>query len=202
MSGGGSDILGGVMKKPIHSFLSFAAATICSSAFGQTAAAPDSPVVHADRSVTFRFLAPGAKEVVLSREGTRQPMQRGEKGLWTVTTGPLEPDYYGYSFVADGVASIDPANPLMKPNLLSPQSMVHVPGAGMIWDVANVPHGVVHRHSYRSGVVGDDRDYYVYTPPGYDAKAKALYPVLYLLHGFSDDARGWTDVGVRRRSDG
>jgi enterochelin esterase-like enzyme len=39
---------------------------------------------------------------------------------------------------------------------------------------------------------GDDRDYYVYTPPGYDPAAKKTYPVLYLLHGFSDDASGWT----------
>jgi enterochelin esterase family protein len=44
-------------------------------------------------------------------------------------------------------------------------------------------------------VVGDDRDYYVYTPPGYDPSAKKLYPVLYLLHGFSDDASGWSAVG-------
>jgi enterochelin esterase family protein len=43
--------------------------------------------------------------------------------------------------------------------------------------------------------VGDDRDFYVYTPPGYDPLAKRTYPVLYLLHGFSDDASGWTAVG-------
>ncbi len=166
------------------------------SAFAQTAPpVPDSPVVHPDRRVTFRFRAPGAKEVVLTREGTPTPMQRDEQGLWSLTTEPLEPDFYGYSFVADGVAMIDPANPLMKPNLLSTQSMVHVPGAGMVWDVANTPRGAVHRHSYHSTVVGDDRDFYVYTPPGYDPKGKTLYPVLYLLHGFSDDARGWTDVG-------
>ena len=44
-------------------------------------------------------------------------------------------------------------------------------------------------------VVGDNRDFYVYTPPDYDPTAKTLYPVLYLLHGFSDDASGWTAVG-------
>jgi enterochelin esterase family protein len=44
-------------------------------------------------------------------------------------------------------------------------------------------------------VVGDQRDFYVYTPPGYDAHGKQGYPVLYLLHGFSDDASGWTAVG-------
>jgi len=155
-----------------------------------------SPEVQADRRVTFRFRAPNAKEVILSREGTtRVPMQKNDQGLWTVTTDPLEPDFYGYSFIADGVSLIDPSNSLMKPNLLSTQSMVHVPGPSLPWEVNNVPHGAVHHQFYRSGVVGDDRDYYVYTPPGYDAQAKTPYPVLYLLHGFSDDASGWTSVG-------
>src|SRR5262249_58923973 len=53
----------------------------------------------------------------------------------------------------------------------------------------------IHHQFYRSGVVGDQRDYYVYTPPGYDPNAGKKYPVLYLLHGFSDDASGWTAVG-------
>jgi len=55
-------------------------------------------------------------------------MQKDDSGLWSVTTDSLEPDYYGYSFVADGVSLIDPRNPLMKPNLLGTQSMVHVRG--------------------------------------------------------------------------
>jgi enterochelin esterase family protein len=84
----------------------------------------------------------------------------------------------------------------MKPNLLHTQSQVHVPGpASLPWEVNAVPHGMVHHHFYESGVVGDKRDFYVYTPPGYDPRAKRAYPVLYLLHGFSDDASGWTSVG-------
>jgi enterochelin esterase family protein len=58
-----------------------------------------------------------------------------------------------------------------------------------------VPHGEVHHHFYKSGVVGDDRGFYVYTPPGYDPRGKQSYPVLYLLHGFSDDANARTAVG-------
>jgi enterochelin esterase family protein len=37
--------------------------------------------------------------------------------------------------------------------------------------------------------------FFVYTPPGYDGTAGKSYPVLYLLHGYSDDASGWTAVG-------
>lgn len=154
-----------------------------------------SPEVHADGTVTFRFRDPNAKEVVLSREGgQRVAMQKDEGGVWSVTAGPWEPDYYGYSFVADGVTYIDPVNHLMKPNLLHPQSVVHIPGASLPWEIAEVPRGIVHHHFYHSAIVGDDRDFYVYTPPGYDA-SKQKYPVLYLLHGYSDDASGWTAVG-------
>lgn len=157
-----------------------------------------SPEVQPDRRVTFRFHDPNAQQVEVRLEGRTAPyaMQKDENGIWTVTTDPLEPDFYGYSFIADSVALIDPSNPLMKPNLLGTQSEVHVPGpASLPWEVNEVPHGVVHHHFYRSNVVGDQRDYYVYTPPGYNAAKKTKYPVLYLLHGFSDDASGWTAVG-------
>jgi hypothetical protein len=30
------------------------------------------------------------------------PMQKDDHGVWSVTTGPLTPDFYGYAFVADG----------------------------------------------------------------------------------------------------
>jgi enterochelin esterase-like enzyme len=156
-----------------------------------------SPEVRPDNRVTFRLHAPNAKEVMLAREGA-QPvrMQKDEQGVWTLTTDPLEPDYYGYSFIADGVALIDPSNHLMKPNLLYAQSVVHVPGPSTLaWEVGDVPHGTIQHHFYKSVSVGDQRDFYVYTPPGYDPKANKLYPVLYLLHGFSDDASGWTAVG-------
>jgi enterochelin esterase-like enzyme len=123
-------------------------------------------------------------------------MTKDESGVWSVTTEPLEPDYYGYSFISDGNFRMDPDNPVIKPNLISPQNVFHVPGTTpQPWEVADVPHGVVEQHFYKSGVVGDQRDYYVYTPPGYDANGKTKYPVLYLLHGYSDDASGWTSVG-------
>jgi len=155
------------------------------------------PEVHSDDSVTFRFRAPNAQDVKLAREGT-QPvaMHKDDSGVWTVTTPPLPPDYYGYSIIVDGQRAIDPYNSLLKPNLLSTENMVHVQGErSQPWDLTDVPHGEVHHHFYRSAVCNDDRDYYVYTPPGYDPTAKKAYPVLYLLHGYSDDASGWTAVG-------
>ena len=156
-----------------------------------------SPEVHSDNRVTLRFRAPNAKEVLLAREGAQPvPMQKDEQGVWSITTDPLEPDLYGYAFHVDGVPLIDPSNHLIKPNLLFIQSAVHVPGpASLPWEINDVPHGIIHHHFYWSGIVGDNRDFYVYTPPGYSPKAKKPYPTLYLLHGFSDDASAWTTVG-------
>jgi len=156
-----------------------------------------SPEVRANSSVTFRFRAPNAEDVKLAREGAEPlPMKKDDHGVWTLTTVPLAPDYYGYSFVADGVRLIDPENPLLKPNLLATENAVHVPGPSSLpWEMNDVPHGEIHHHFYRSQIASDDRDYYVYTPAGYNPAANKTYPVLYLLHGFSDDASGWTSVG-------
>jgi enterochelin esterase-like enzyme len=162
----------------------------------EPAQALQSPEVHPDKTVTFRFRAPNAKEVILDIEEKRVPMQKDSQGVWSVTTDPLEPDFYEYTFVSDGVNLIDPSNTVIDPNLLDPSSVVRVPGhASLPWEVNDVPHGTLQHHFYKSAVVGDDRDYYVYTPPGYDPAGKRRYPVLYLLHGFSDDASAWTTAG-------
>jgi enterochelin esterase-like enzyme len=156
------------------------------------------PEVHSDTSVTFRFRAPNAQEVSVRREGATDPlpMQKDDQGVWTVNTPPMPPDYYGYSIIVDGQRTIDPYNSLLKPNLLSTENMVHVQGEKSLpWELNDVPHGEVHHHLYRSTVANDDRDFYVYTPPAYDQTSKRTYPVLYLLHGYSDDASGWTAVG-------
>ncbi len=153
--------------------------------------------VHPDRSVTVRFRDAGAKEVMFALEGSKPvPMAKDATGVWTIMTAPLEPDYYGYFFLVDGVPQLDSDNPNIKPNLIGVQNVFHVTGiAPQSWDVADVPRGVIHHHFYKSGVVGDQRDYYVYTPPGYETNSKQKYPVLYLMHGYSDDASGWTAVG-------
>ena len=102
-----------------------------------------SPEVQSDNTVTFRFRAPNAREVLLSLEGAKPvPMQKDDRGVWSVATGPLTPDFYGYTFMADGVGLIDPSNPLLKPNLLHTQSQVHVPGPASLpwewWEISGI----------------------------------------------------------------
>ena len=156
-----------------------------------------SPEVDKERRVTFRLKAPEAKDVKVRCEGVKaNAMQKDEQGVWSLTTDPLEPDIYVYSFTVDGVHAIDPANPLIKYNLLNIDSQVHVPGPKeLLWEPNEVPHGQLHQHFYKSAVASDDRDFFVYTPPGYDPAATKPYPVLYLLHGYSDDATAWSTVG-------
>jgi enterochelin esterase family protein len=157
-----------------------------------------SPEVQNDGRITFRLLAPNAHQVTVSIEGQAAPlaMQKDEQGVWSATSSVLGPNIYGYSFTEDGAHIIDPSNTKIKPNLLNLSNSVEVPGTSpMPWDQTDIPHGELHHHFYHSNVVGDDRDYFVYTPPGYSAAAKTTYPVLYLLHGFSDDASGWSAVG-------
>lgn len=168
-------------------------ALVASVGQAQQAAVVKSPEVDADGRVTFRLRAPNAREVAVAGDIGRLEMSRDARGVWSASTGSLAPDLYQYRFIVDSVGLMDPVNPLIKPNLLTPSSVVHVRGpASLPWEVGDGPHGVVHRHHYRSRVVGDERDFYVYTPPGYDRATSRRYPVLYLLHGFSDDADGWT----------
>lgn len=156
-----------------------------------------SPEVAADGRVTFRLRAPNAKEVSVGGfGGPRLAMAKDEQGVWTVTTEPLKPDIYTYTFSVDGATFADPVNPPVKYSFTGASpSVLRVPGASP-WDLTNVPRGAVTRHFYRSAIVSDDRDFYVYTPPNYDRNRKQPYPVLYLLHGLGDEAGGWINFGA------
>ena len=158
--------------------------------------------VNSDNSITFRYEASGATKVDLSTDGLDQPlpMQKDDKGIWSATTPPLPPEHYGYSFIVDGVQHLDPLNDSAVPNLVSLSSSVLVPGKPPApWELTEIPHGTMTHHFLTTqiarGLPMNQETYIVYTPPGYDAKRKSGYPVLYLLHGWSDTEVGWTDVG-------
>src|SRR5262245_11183151 len=109
----------------------------------------------------------------------------------------MYPIHYHHTFNDYGTTLADPWNPLLKPIVMGGnQSLVHVPGPPELsWEVNDVPHGTLHRHFYHSALAGEGRDFYVYTPPGYNPAGRQEYPVLYLLHGVLEDASAWTDAG-------
>jgi len=161
-------------------------------------APPTSPQLQPDGTAIFRLAMPNAAKVELHLEGVKDsfPMTKGSDGAWSATVSRLAPQYYSYTYKVDGTDVLDPHNVTLKTSFFSTQNIFLVPGQPpRSWEPANVPHGVVHHHYYRSNIVGINSEYYVYTPPNFDSGSTQKYPVLYLLHGYSDDPSAWTGMG-------
>jgi enterochelin esterase family protein len=158
--------------------------------------------VNSDGSITFRYQNAAATKVEVSTDAAMQPliMQRDSSGLWSVTTRPLPAEYYNYTFVVDGVPQLDPLNDAAIPNIIGLSSSVLVPGKPPApWELTQIPHGTITSYMLTTyiarGLPMNQEPYFVYTPPNYDPKHKGGYPVLYLLHGWSDYGDGWITVG-------
>jgi len=181
--------------------LMFLGTMLCMSLFalGQPPTGPFviSPQVHADKKVTFSYLAPDAKEVKLSGQFLKAAisMTKGASGIWSVTVGPVKPDIYPYSFIVDGVNVMDPANAEFFPNERFKGSLVDIPGdKPLIHAVTDVPHGTVSYQHYPS-IEGSTGSIVVYTPPGYEKDAAKKYPVFYLISGTTDTEETFSKVG-------
>jgi enterochelin esterase-like enzyme len=160
-----------------------------------------SPEVTADRRIVLRVLAPQAQSVRLNASdipgvpfGQNAPaMTKGANGVWETTVGPVPAGAYRYSFMIDGVATIDPRNPSTSESNNNSWSLVYVEGSDA-FDTRNVPHGAVAEVHYYSTALKAFRRMHVYTPPGYETSSKK-YPVFYLLHGAGDSDDSWSTVG-------
>lgn len=157
----------------------------------------ESPVVHADHTVTFRFKAPEAKKVELSCQFMKgnQTLMKDSSGIWSTTLGPVEPDIYPYNFIVDGISVSDPNNMNVFPNEHFKASLVEIPGEkSAVYSLQDVPHGEVTYCYYQSKTMKVTRPLLVYTPPGYQ-KGDKKYPVLYLISGTTDTEETWFKVG-------
>lgn len=162
-----------------------------------------SPEVKSDRTVTFRFLAPGAKEVKITGDWLpsqgwtpgSEAMTKDEKGLWSYTSPVMSSDLHSYSFIVDGVNCTDPNNVYLIRDVATVSNVFIVGGGnGDLYKVNKVPHGTVARRWYESPGNGMTRRLTVYTPAGYEANSEK-YPVLYLLHGMGGDEEAWMALG-------
>jgi enterochelin esterase-like enzyme len=182
------------------SALVVASLTIASA---QAPASHHSPVVNPDGSVTFSLLAPTATSVEVHTDAALKPLSltKGDDGFWTFTTQPLPPSWYGYNFTLNGKVDIlDPLDSHVRENYVGLSSEFLVPGTPAApWENIDIPHGRVDQYHYTThtalNMPQNQSGYVVYLPPNYDAKKKGGYPVLYLLHGWSDNETGWTRVG-------
>ncbi len=158
-----------------------------------------SPEVHNDGRVTFRIQSPKAGEVTLNTDwmpSDKPKLVKGDKGIWSITVGPLPQGVYIYSFNIDGVAMPDALNPDIKLRARTAGSMVTIPGPQpAFWDYRDVPHGTVEINWHRAATLGATRAVYIYLPPGYSKAAGKKYPVVYLLHGRNGTAADWTQAG-------
>jgi enterochelin esterase-like enzyme len=153
--------------------------------------------IHPDKTVTFRYLAPTAREVKLSAQflKTQSAMSRDSIGIWSVTVGPVKPDIYPYNFVVNGESVMDPANEEYFPNERFKASLVDVPGdTPLVHAMKDVPHGIV-TYEYYPSMKGTTGSLVVYTPPGYEKNTTKKYPVFYLISGTTDTEETWFKVG-------
>ena len=176
------------------------AAILATSLLAQGRGGPNinSTEVLQDHRVIFRIYAPNAKAVSVSGEfgvPISGALQKDESGVWSITVGPLNPDYYTYSFTVDGVHTADPRNGMFRPGLNSVNNMFLVPGPeAQYQEMQSVPHGVLSVVWYESKTLGIQRRMHIYTPPGYD-RNHTRYPVLYLVHGGGEDDNSWVYGG-------
>ena len=156
-----------------------------------------SPQVNADKTVTFRYLAPMAKDVKLSAQFEKAPVQmtKDATGMWSVKTGPVKQDIYPYSFIVDGIQVMDPGNVAFFPNERFKGSLIDVPGeTPLIHSMKDVPHGTI-TYEYYPASDGTTGSLVVYTPPAYEKDPSKKYPVFYLISGTTDTEEAWYKVG-------
>jgi enterochelin esterase-like enzyme len=151
------------------------------------------PQVNSARQVMFRIYAPDAQSVRVSLGNTA--LTKGDDGFWTGVTKPLDPGFHYYTINIDGVSVADPASESFFGSS-SMQSGIEVPAEDQdFYQPKDVPHGEVRSKWYFSNVTAVWRRCFVYTPPDYDTNTGVRYPVLYLQHGWGEDARGWSTQG-------
>ena len=171
-----------------------------------------SPEIHDDNTVTFRLKDPKAVKVqvtgdFLPTQKMKTPfgefdapgvadLKEGKDGVWEFTTPePLAPELYSYSFIVDGLKTMDPSNVYMIRDVATVTNVFIIGGGRAdLYKVNDVPHGTVARMWYNSPTLGMERRITVYTPAGYETSGKR-YPVFYLLHGMGGDEEAWIALG-------
>lgn len=202
------------MKKHLIKSITALCLMVSLNSFAQEVGQVDklvSPEISSSNDVTFRLKAPSATSVKLSgnwmpvvanangQGASRQlvDLVKDAKGVWSTQVKALAPELYGYTFLVDGVTTLDPANlKVARDGTFRTESLLYVGGteSDLYWAKTG-PKGSVHQIWYDSKTLSLTRRMMVYTPPGYE-DSKEAYPVLYLLHGGGGDEEAWPTLGV------
>ena len=154
----------------------------------------DYPRILPDSRVIFQIKAPDAQKVQIDLV-KKYDMVKDTAGVWEVTTDPVSEGFHYYSLLIDGVPVADPSSETFY-GMGRMASGIEIPFKGDdIYALKDVPHGTISIKRYFSTVFNSWRQFYIYTPPGYDSNTNEKYPVLYILHGGGEDERGWAMQG-------
>jgi enterochelin esterase-like enzyme len=152
------------------------------------------PQLLPDNRAIFQIKAPNAQKIQLDLV-KKYDMVKDTVGVWEVTTDTLSEGFHYYSILIDGVAVADPASETFY-GMGRMASGIEVPHKGdEYYAEKDVPHGDIRIKRYYSTVFNQWRQFYIYTPAGYDISNTEKYPVLYILHGGGEDERGWATQG-------
>ena len=152
------------------------------------------PRILPDNRVIFHIKAPDAQKIQIDL-GRKYDLVKDTAGYWDVTTDPLSEGFHYYSLLIDDVAVADPASETFY-GMGRMASGIEIPIQGEnYYALKDVPHGTISIKRYFSPVFNAWREFYIYTPAGYDANKNEKYPVLYILHGGGEDETGWANQG-------
>lgn len=152
------------------------------------------PQILPNGRAVFKIKAPELQKMQLDM-GKKYDMVKNSEGVWETTTDSLSEGIHYYSLIVDGFTVADPASETFY-GMSRMASGFEVPFKGdSYYEIRNIPHGDIRIKRYYSNVTNSWRNFYMYTPPGYDQNTSEKYPVLYIQHGGGEDQRGWATQG-------
>ncbi|HEY5913837.1 MAG TPA: alpha/beta hydrolase-fold protein [Verrucomicrobiae bacterium] len=153
------------------------------------------PQVNSEGRVRARIVAPKAQSVLLDISGVKYPMKKGADGAWIGDSAPLDEGNHYYGLLIDGAQVPDPGSTFIFGSG-SWRNDIEIPAKDQdFYALKNVPHGQLREVLYSAKTTNSIRHAFVYTPPDYDKDASRRFPVLYLLHGYSEGESGWGAQG-------
>lgn len=131
----------------------------------------------------------------LGKSGKVEMKKEGD--MWSYTTDVLPSEFYTYYYEVDGRRYVEPHNPDVVRDIADSLGFFIIKGGiGDDYVTRNVPHGVIKKVWYPSGLNGmRKRRMSVYLPADYNIDGQKRFPVLYLLHGSGGDEDAWEGCG-------
>jgi enterochelin esterase family protein len=149
------------------------------------------------REAIFKVIAPTAQHVQVDIAGKKYDMTKDTAGIWTGMCDPQVVGFHYYAIVIDGVRVTDQNTKTFFGSNWE-MSGIEIP-EGPEGDYyrfnKNIPHGQIRSIAYWSDINGMERPVNVYVPAEYEKNPNKKYPVLYLVHGWGEDEKGWSNQG-------